>query len=148
MAATPARGAIPTPAAVAPGATAISTLAIGMLDRLMQGKEHPMRAEPLPRTPRSGFAPLCAKLWALLCLALSCLNPSPDDQPSRKTPDSPADGLSTDTSQAPSGTGGNDLQEQSPEDAQPVANSSESGKADAGVAPPDAGPVEDAAVEP
>ena len=124
-------------------------LASGMLDRLMQYKEQPMRAEPLTRTRRSGFAPLCAKLWALLCLALSCLNPSPDDQPSRKTPDSPADGLSTDNSQAPSGAGGNDLQEQSPEDAQPVANSSEStGKADAGVAPPDAGPVEDAAVEP
>lgn len=115
----------------------------------MQYKEQPMRAELLTRTPRSGFAPLCAKLWALLCLALSCLNPSPDDQPSnRKTPDSPTDSLSTGGTQTPSGEGGTDLQEQPPEDTPAVLNPQSTGQADAGVSPSDAGPVEDAAAEP
>src|SRR5262245_46476441 len=49
---------------------------------MMQGKEPPMRAEAPTRTRRSGFAPVCAKSWAVLCLAFNCLNPSPDDQPS------------------------------------------------------------------
>ena len=35
-------------------------------------------------SPRSGFVPLCAKRWPLLCLLLAgCLNPMPEEFPAR-----------------------------------------------------------------
>lgn len=44
-------------------------------------------ADPQSRAPRSGFAPLCATIWAGTALVLlgalpGCLNPLPDEQPS------------------------------------------------------------------
>ena len=98
-----------------------------------------MRADAPTRTRRSGFAPLCAKSWAVLCLAFSCLNPAADDQPSNRddlensgigsyepgspTQQTPADGMSA-------GQGGTELGD---------STSSEGDLPDAGVPLPDAG---------
>lgn len=107
-----------------------------------------MPADTPTRTRRSGFAPLCAKFWAPLCLALSCLNPSPDDQPSDK------DDLSSQVdipagSQTPPANGGDgtNLEDGSESTAAPSRNPDQPGEADAGVPPSDAGPSGDAAVQ-
>jgi hypothetical protein len=106
-----------------------------------------MRGEAPTRTCRSGFGPLCAKGWALLCLALGCLNPSPDDQPSEKTapPGAQAD-PATGGTQTPSSSGSNgnpngsdDLNEQ-PTTSIPESAPPQMGEADAGAPRPDAGP--------
>lgn len=111
-----------------------------------------MRADAPTRTRRSGFAPLCAKYWALLCLALGCLNPSPDDQPSERqpVPSAPAD-TATGGTQTPSSNGSNntqsdpdDLSEPPPMGDTDQSASNPGGGADAGAPLPDAGPDADA----
>jgi hypothetical protein len=109
-----------------------------------------MPAEARTRTRRSGLAPLCAKSWALLCLALGCLNPSPDDQPSNKTSQGVPVSPPADSAAEPGATGGDflDQDDQSPPaTGEPQGSTTTSGRADAGVPQPDAGPDADTAVQ-
>jgi hypothetical protein len=109
---------------------------------------------------RSGFVPICASSWSLLCVLLAgCLNPMPEEFPARPANDSapdrgPSPGGSGDFGPQPTdGSPNTDAEEEplppgveaSPEAVDP-ADSPDAGPTDA--APADAGPPDELVSDP